>query len=183
MGQRAWQRRADVAPNSYPAAIGVWLVSEPLPILGRDQVLRGESSPVRRSGIRMRRCTVWRGVKTPPSAPLEVAEADLLLEVLTIALDAPAQLGEIDDARERDVVRQCRKPVLRRLALARRPLNQQPFFRPRFGQQIIPMRDANAHARKPRGQPHSAPSARREPTRERLDPSSTVRARRRGISY
>jgi alpha-ketoglutarate-dependent taurine dioxygenase len=116
-------------------------------------------------------------VKTPPSAPLEVAEADLLLEVLIIALDAPAQLGEIDDARERDVVRQCRKPVLRRLALARRPLNQQPFFRPRFGQPIIPMRHANAHARKPRGQPHScafppfdrAPSARREPTRERLD--------------
>jgi hypothetical protein len=68
----------------------------------------------------MRRCTVWRGGENPAIRALEVTEADFLLEVLIIALDAPAQLGEIDDARERDVVRQCRKPVLRRLALARR---------------------------------------------------------------
>ena len=32
--------------------------------------------------------------------PFEVAEPDLLLELLVIALDAPAQLGEVDQAAE-----------------------------------------------------------------------------------
>jgi hypothetical protein len=36
-------------------------------------------------------------VKASPRAPLIVAEADFLLELLIIALDSPAQLGEIDE--------------------------------------------------------------------------------------
>ena len=44
-------------------------------------------------------------VKATPSAPLEVIEADLLLELLIIALNAPAQLGEIDEATEREALR------------------------------------------------------------------------------
>ena len=39
---------------------------------------------------------------TPPSA-FEMPEPDLLFEFLIIALDAPAQLGEIDKAAEGDV--------------------------------------------------------------------------------
>ena len=70
-------------------------------------------------------------MKAAPSAPFEMPEADLLLELLIVALDAPAQLGEIDQAIEGDVVRQRREPVFGRLGLALRPLDQQPFLRSR----------------------------------------------------
>ena len=92
-------------------------------------------------------------VKTTPSAPLEVAEPDLLLELLIIALDAPAQFGEVDEVAEGDIVWQSREPVFGRLILALGPFDQQPFFCPRFSQPIISMRDANTHESKPRGQP------------------------------
>jgi hypothetical protein len=42
-------------------------------------------------------------VKTMPSAPLEVAEPDLLLELVIITLDASAQFGDVDKAAESDV--------------------------------------------------------------------------------
>ena len=35
-------------------------------------------------------------VKASPAATFVVSEPDLLLELLVVALDAPAQLGEID---------------------------------------------------------------------------------------
>jgi hypothetical protein len=35
-------------------------------------------------------------VGTRPPSPLIVAKADLLLELLIVALDAPVQLGQID---------------------------------------------------------------------------------------
>ena len=71
-------------------------------------------------------------MEAAPSAPFEMPEPDLLLELLIVALDAPAQLGEIDQAVEGDVLRKRREPVFGRLVLALRPLDQQPFFRPRF---------------------------------------------------
>ena len=39
-------------------------------------------------------------MEATPSAPFEVTEPDLLLEVLIVALDAPAQLGQIDQLRK-----------------------------------------------------------------------------------
>jgi hypothetical protein len=36
------------------------------------------------------------GKAASPSSSFEVAESHLLLELLVVALDAPAQLGEID---------------------------------------------------------------------------------------
>jgi hypothetical protein len=39
-------------------------------------------------------------METRPAAALIMPEADFLLEVLIIALDAPAHLGEIDKAAE-----------------------------------------------------------------------------------
>ena len=115
-------------------------------------------------------------MKTTPSAPLEMAEPDLLLELLIIALDAPAQFGDVDEATESDVVWQGREPVFGGLVLALGPFDQQPFFRPRFSQPIIAMRGANTYASEPRGQPHGrafppfdrAPGARGKATRERL---------------
>jgi hypothetical protein len=44
-------------------------------------------------------------VKAAPSAAFIVPEPDLLLEVLVIALDAPAELGEIDQTRTVDCLR------------------------------------------------------------------------------
>src|SRR5246500_4370520 len=40
-------------------------------------------------------------MEAPPSAALIVAEADFLFEFLIVALDAPAQLGEVDERAER----------------------------------------------------------------------------------
>ena len=42
-------------------------------------------------------------MEAAPASAFEVAEAELLLEFLIVALDAPAQLGEIDQPREADV--------------------------------------------------------------------------------
>ena len=113
-------------------------------------------------------------VEAAPPTSFEVAEPDLLLELLVIALDAPAQFGEIDQAAETNVFWQGRKPVFGRRVLARGPLDQQPFFRPRFSEPIISMRDANTHASEPREQPlgHAfppfdrAPGARGKATRQ-----------------
>ena len=44
-------------------------------------------------------------MKAAPSASLEVPEADLLLEFLIVALDAPAQLGDVDQRAQGDVLR------------------------------------------------------------------------------
>src|SRR5258705_783765 len=96
-------------------------------------------------------------VEAPPSAPLEVAEPDLLLELLIVALDAPAQLGDIDQLADRDVMWKGREPVFGRLLLTFRPLDQQPLFRPAFGEHVIMMCGTNTHASKARGQPFSAP--------------------------
>ena len=46
-------------------------------------------------------------VEAAPSAPLEVAEPDLLLELLVVTFDAPAQFGGVDELTERDVRRQA----------------------------------------------------------------------------
>ena len=58
---------------------------------------------------------------------------------------------DVDETAQGDVLWQGRKPVFSRLVLALRPLDQQPFLRPRFSQPIISMRDANTHPSKPRG--------------------------------
>src|SRR4030081_2812827 len=50
-------------------------------------------------------------MKAAPAASLIVSEPDLLLELLIVALDAPAQFGEIDQLAEADLLRQGREPV------------------------------------------------------------------------
>src|SRR5262249_34905311 len=52
-------------------------------------------------------------METRPAAALIVSEADLLLEVVIIALDAPAQLGDVDKAAERHVlIDGCEPPLV-----------------------------------------------------------------------
>ena len=95
-------------------------------------------------------CDAQRGVmvKASPSTALKMAEPDFLLEVLIIALDAPAQLGQIDQTMERGVCWNRREPVFGWLALALGPLDQQPFFRAALGEIVIAMGSTNANPRK-----------------------------------
>src|ERR1700704_1975720 len=99
-------------------------------------------------------CDAQRGVmmKAAPAASLIVSEPDLLLELLIVALDAPAQFGEIDQLAEADLLRQGREPVFGRYLFALRPLDQQPLLRSVFGQAVT-MSNPNAHPRKARAQP------------------------------
>ena len=36
-------------------------------------------------------------MKAAPATPFKMTEADLLFELLVVALDAPAQLGQVDE--------------------------------------------------------------------------------------
>src|SRR4029450_13030130 len=70
-------------------------------------------------------CDAKRGVmvEAAPAAALVVPEPEFLLELLVIAVDGPAELGAFDQARETNVRRQGREPVLGRFLLAFRPLD------------------------------------------------------------
>src|SRR6266481_2328109 len=54
-------------------------------------------------------CDAQRGVvvEASPASTFEVSKAEFLLELLVVAFDAPAQLGQIDQAFEGDVLGQC----------------------------------------------------------------------------
>ena len=52
-------------------------------------------------------------MEAPPGAALVMAEADFLLEFLIVALDAPAQLGEVDQGGKRHVAIDGREPEFR----------------------------------------------------------------------
>lgn len=92
-------------------------------------------------------------VEAAPSASLEVSEPDLLLELLIVAFDPPAQLGEFDQAAEGDVVGYGREPVLGRLRLTFGPLDQQPLFVSAGGEIVIAMAGANPNPGEAGGQP------------------------------
>jgi hypothetical protein len=81
-------------------------------------------------------------VEATPSPPFEMPEPDLLLQLLIIALDAPAQLGEIYQVAEGDILLKRREPIFFRLRVTFRPLDQQPFFRAALGEIVIAMGDA-----------------------------------------
>jgi hypothetical protein len=76
-------------------------------------------------------------VEPAPTPPLVVAQPHLLLELLEIPFDAPAQLGLLDQVSKRRVRRQGREPVFRRLLLPLRPLDQDPFLSSGLMQQVI----------------------------------------------
>lgn len=83
-------------------------------------------------------------VEAAPPAPFKVVKAGLLLELLVVAFDAPAQLSKIDETGKTDIGREARQPVLCRLLLAFRPLDQKPFFWPRLAMVEIAPCNANA---------------------------------------
>src|SRR5258708_26299802 len=67
-------------------------------------------------------------MEAAPAAALIVAEADVLLEVVIIALDAAAQLGEIDEAAERHVAVDGCEPEFGGRGLALGPFDEQRLF-------------------------------------------------------
>src|SRR5215207_223521 len=91
-------------------------------------------------------------MKPAPASALVVPEPDLLLELLVIPLNAPAQFGLLHEGGDRGISRQGREPILRRLLLAVRPLHQEPLLGARLMQQVIAMSGANSHGSKARGQ-------------------------------
>src|ERR1700733_8772846 len=78
-------------------------------------------------------------MKSAPAAPFKVPQTEFLLQFLVIAFDDPAVFGEIDQITERRVSRQCGEPVFCGFLLLRRPFDEEPFFRVRFGAPVIPM--------------------------------------------
>src|SRR5437588_12638190 len=67
-------------------------------------------------------------VEARPPAALVVPEPDFLLELLTIALNSPAQFCEIDKSAEGHLLIDSREPILRGRRLSKRPFDQQRFF-------------------------------------------------------
>ena len=100
-------------------------------------------------------CDAERGVmvETAPAAPFEMAEADFLLEVLIVALDAPAQLGRIDQIGEGNVFRQGRQPGFGRSRVALGPFDRQPFLRSQLRELFVAVCRPHPHPRKTRRQP------------------------------
>src|SRR5215211_1190033 len=92
-------------------------------------------------------------VETAPAAALVVPEPEFLLELLVIALDAPPELGEFNQALEADVLGQGREPVLGGFLLAFRPLDQEPFLRARFAQPVVAMSGSHPHPCEARSEP------------------------------
>src|SRR5260221_5558904 len=77
-----------------------------------------------------------------PATALIVAEADFLLEVVIIALDAPAQLGDVDKAAERHVLIDGCEPEFGGRGLALGPFDEQRLF----GEPCFAPDRRNAHA-------------------------------------
>src|SRR5262249_57627998 len=90
-------------------------------------------------------------VEAPPSSPLVMAEPDLLLEFLIVALDAPAQLGDVDEVAQGGALGQRREPVLGGLRLAFGPFDQQRLLAPILG--APDRRSAHPHAGEARAEP------------------------------
>ena len=67
-------------------------------------------------------------MKAAPAASLEVPQAEFLLELLMIALNAPAQFCKSHEFPDRRVSRQRAEEVFGRLELFAGPLDEQPLF-------------------------------------------------------
>src|SRR5215212_5454729 len=91
-------------------------------------------------------------METAPAPSLKVSQTDLLLELLIIPLNAPAQFRQIDELCHGGVGRQGRKPVLGRLLLALGPLDQAPLLRSHSRTPVVAVRRPNPDGRKARGQ-------------------------------
>jgi len=108
-------------------------------------------------------------MEAAPTASLVVPEAQFLFQLLVIALDPPAQFGQIDQAIEGHLRRDGSQPILGWLGIAFGPFDQQPFLVARLGPPLVTM-----------GGPHPNPGkARGQRARAALAPGDRLPARRR----
>src|SRR5260221_3096815 len=89
-------------------------------------------------------------MESTPSTTFKMPEADFLLELLIVALNAPTQLGEVDQTVEGDVRGKRRQKVFGRLGLVLGPLDQEPFFRVRLVGPFVTPGGTHPHPRKTR---------------------------------
>src|SRR3982751_2298049 len=121
-------------------------------------------------------------MEAAPAASLVVPAAELLFQLLVIALDEPEKLGESDQAIDRGGRREGGQPVFGGLGIALRPFDQQPFLVPRLGPPLVTMggphpnpgeaRDQRARTSLAPG--NRLPAFRRQAERKRLDANRTV---------
>src|ERR1700680_3276143 len=91
-------------------------------------------------------------VKAAPTAALEMAEAKLLFELLVVALDTPAQLGDAHQFLERSGGGQGAQEVFGRRGLAAGPFDEQPLLGVGLDTQVVAVRAAHPQRGKARGQ-------------------------------
>lgn len=87
-------------------------------------------------------------MKASPTAPLEVPQAEFLLEVLIVALDTPAQLGQTYQFAQRCGRRQVAQEVLCRFRFLAGPFDEKPLLRTRFCALAIPVRTTHSDSGK-----------------------------------
>src|SRR6186713_1868037 len=102
-------------------------------VLGRGSGLEGKKAPLANEEAISRDAQGGVMMEAAPTPPLKVVEAQFLLELLVVPFDPPAQLGGADQVDQGGRRRQGRQPVLARLLLSFRPLDQQPFLGVRLG--------------------------------------------------
>src|ERR1700686_1739432 len=91
-------------------------------------------------------------VKAAPTAALEVVEANLLFELLVVALDPPAQLGDAHQFLERRGGGQGTQEVFGGFRLTRGPFDEQPLLGVGLDAQVVAVAAAHPQRRKARGQ-------------------------------
>src|SRR3990170_3962453 len=89
-------------------------------------------------------------VEPTPTPAFEVIQPELVLELLVVALDPPAELGEPDELRDRRVGWQGGEPALGRRGRAFGPLDEQPLHGARLAAVRIAVRGPHAQPREAR---------------------------------
>src|SRR3954465_11901823 len=129
--------------------------------LGVGSALEGEKTSLANEEAIGRNAQGGVMMKAAPAPSSIMIEPQFLLDILIIPLNPPAQLGPVNQIDQGGGRRQGREPVLRRLRVALRPLDQQPLLRMRLGPPVVAM--GRAHPQ--RGEaPAQVTSAARAPT-------------------
>lgn len=87
-------------------------------------------------------------VKVTPASPFIMTEAELLFQVLIVALDAPAHLGHEHKLIKCRLLRGGSEKVFERLRIAIRPFNKQPFFVANCASLVVAMCGTNPYGGK-----------------------------------
>src|SRR3954452_24188375 len=107
---------------------------------GRGSGPEGEKAPLANEEAVGRDAQGGVVVEAAPAPPLVVVEPQLLLELLVIPLDPPAQLRGRDQLLDRGRLGDVRKPVLGRLLFRARPPDKQPLLRVRLVPPVVAVR-------------------------------------------